>query len=682
MRVLQKYQSPFVFLLLGFITAFLTGCGGGSSPTATSPSISTTTVPNGTTGTAYTTSITATGGTAPYTWSVSSGTLPAGLALGTSTTNSVTISGTPNSAQQGASFTMQVKDSAAKTATKAFTMNITSTISVAITNKRAGIAPAAAAVEFDATVQNDTAHQGVTWTLKANGVDCSPTCGTLTGATDVLVIYTPPPTVPASPNNSVTLAAISVADSTKSDSNLISITNSPLSACTSSGHEAALNGKYAFLLQGNNSTGSTHMVGSFTADGAGKITAGEVDVNGAVPSHVNLDTTATTYSVGADNRGCMTLKAGSTTTVVHFALGQVTANVAAKGRLIQFDDAVGTGTRSTGLLLKQDTAAIATNLSGNYAFNLVGTNSLAIRYAAAGAFTVSSTLLTNGEVDVDDAGTAAHATGTIGSLSSTLSANGRGSFTLSAPPLFPTNFAFYLVSNSEVLIASTDSISSTAPVVSGELRLQSGTFSNASLHGVSILHTAGLDSGTRSATIGTFTTDGAGNVSASIYNQDGVTVNPVQNTTTTYTVAANGRTTLAASGSPVLYLTGSNAGLIVANDSGVASGEFEAQRGSPFSASSLSGTYFFGTDTVASNVANTEVGVATPDGAGNATLTLDLNSSTGLSIDINSSSTFTVNADGTAIIGGNPALLISPNKVLVIDGGSGNANANVVVLEK
>ena len=308
MRGLQKYQPPFVFLFLAFIAAFLTGCGGGSStPTATSPSISTTTVPDGTTGTAYTTSITATGGTAPYTWSLSSGTLPTGLALGTSTTNSVTISGAPTSAQQSASFTVQVKDSAAKTATKAFTMNVTSTISVAITNKRAGIAPAAAAVKFDATVQNDNAHQGVTWTLKANGADCSPACGTLTGATDVLVIYTPPATLPSSPNNSVTLTASSVADSTKSDSNLISITNSPLSACTGSGHEAALNGKYAFLLQGDNSTGSTHMVGSFTADGTGKITAGEVDANGAVPSRANLDTTATTYSVGADNRGCMTL---------------------------------------------------------------------------------------------------------------------------------------------------------------------------------------------------------------------------------------------------------------------------------------------------------------------------------------------------------------------------------------
>ena len=683
MRVLQKYRSPFVFLLLAFITAFLAGCGGDSStPPETSPSISTTTVPDGTTGTAYTTSITATGGTAPYTWSVSSGALPAGLALGTSTTSSVTISGTPSSAQEGASFTMQVKDSAAKTATKAFTMNITSTISVAITNKRAGIAPAAAAVEFDAAVQNDTAHQGVTWTLKANGADCSPACGTLTGATEVLVIYTPPATLPASPNNSVTLTATSVADPTKSDSNLISITDSPLSACTGSGHEFALNGKYAFRLQGVNSSGGTLMVGSFTANGGGKITAGEVDVNGAVPSHANLDTTASTYSVGVDNRGCMTLKGGSTTTVLHFALGQVTANVAAKGRLIQFDDVVGTGTRGTGILMKQDTAAMATNLNGNYAFNLVGTNSVGTRYAAAGALTAGSTLLTNGEVDVDDAGAAAHAAGAIGTLSSTLSANGRGSFTLSATPLFPTNFAFYLVSSSEALIASTDAISSTAPVVGGELRLQSGTFTNASLHGVSVLHTAGLDSGTRSATIGTLAADGVGNVTASIYNQDGVTVNPVQNATTTYTVAANGRTTLAAAGSPVLYLTGANAGFIAATDSSVGTGEFEPQTGAPFSASSLSGTYFFGTDTVASNAATAEVGMATPDGAGNATLTLDLSSTTGIAIDLKSSSPLTVNADGTAVIGGNPALLISSNKVVVIDGGPGNANANVVLLEK
>ena len=553
-----RNQSPIAFLVLAFITAFLTGCGGGSSTTtATTPSISTTTVPDATTSTAYTTSVTATGGTAPYTWSLTSGTLPAGLALGTSTTSSVTIAGTPTSAQQGAAFTVQVKD-AAKTATKALTMNVVSTVSVAITNKVAGIAPAATAVTFNAAVANDTAHQGVTWTLKANSVDCSPACGTLTGATDLLVVYTPPATIPASPNNSITITATAVADTTKSDSNLISITNSPLSACTQTGNEAVLNGKYAFLLQGETATGTSHMVGSFTADGTGKITAGEVDINGTTHSNAALDTTATTYSVGADNRGCMTLKtASSAATVVHFALGGLNASVASKGRLIQFDDTLGTGTRGTGLLLKQDTAAIATNLSGNYVVNTTGATSTAARYAVTGAFTVSGSLLSAGEVDVDEAGTSGHATGASGLVSGTLTANGRGTFTFSSTATMLTNFAFYQVSSSEALIASTDTATALLPVVSGELRLQSGTFTAASLKGVSVLHMAGVASGVRSAAIGALTTDGASTANLSISSQtaDTATTTPTA-TATTFAVAANGRATLAASAVRVIYLTG------------------------------------------------------------------------------------------------------------------------------
>jgi hypothetical protein len=182
------------------------------------------------------------------------------------------------------------------------------------------------------------------------------------------------------------VTATAVADASKSDFSLFSITNSPLSACTNSGNEAALNGKYAFLLQGSKAVGSAQMIGSFTANGAGKITAGEVDINGAASTHANLDTTATSYSLGTDNRGCMTLVNGSTSTVVHFALSGVTANVAAKGRLIQFDDTLGTtGVRATGMLMKQDSTAISSNLNGNYAFSVSGNDSVVARYAAAGA---------------------------------------------------------------------------------------------------------------------------------------------------------------------------------------------------------------------------------------------------------------------------------------------------------
>src|ERR1035438_2526639 len=41
--------------------------------------ITTSSLPSGTIGTAYTTSLAATDGTSPYTWTVSSGSLPAGL---------------------------------------------------------------------------------------------------------------------------------------------------------------------------------------------------------------------------------------------------------------------------------------------------------------------------------------------------------------------------------------------------------------------------------------------------------------------------------------------------------------------------------------------------------------------------------------------------------------------------
>jgi hypothetical protein len=685
MLALRKYQSPIAFFVLAFITAFLTGCGGGSSTTATTPSISTTTVPDATTGTAYTTSISATGGTAPYTWTLTAGTLPAGLALGSSTTSSVTIVGTPTAAQQGAAFTVQVKDANAKLATKALTMNVVSTLSVAITNKQAGILPAAAAVTFNAAVANDVSNQGVTWTLKANSADCSPTCGTLTNAGTTSALYTPPLTIPASPNDKVTITATSIADTTKSDSNVLSITNSPLSACSQSGNEAALNGKYAFLLQGETAAATSHMVGSFTADGAGHITAGEVDANGTTATHANLDTTATTYSVGADNRGCMTLKtASSAATVVHFALGGLNASVASKGRLIQFDDTLGTGTRATGMMLKQDTAAIATNLSGNYVIHVAGANSAAGRYAATGAMTISGTLVSAGEVDADSAGTATHATGQAGLLSTTLTANGRGTFTFSPTVLFPTTLAFYVVSSSEALVLSTDAVSVSVPVASGELRLQSGTFTNATLNGVSVLHMAGLDSTTRSAAIGTLTTDGAGNATLAVTSQEGATAPVATPTTTTYSVAANGRATLAASAVRVVYLTGANAGFIAGNDTATTTGELEAQTVGPFSASSLTGAYSFGTEAVGSNASNSEVGVVTPDGSGAATVALDISAAVAplLTIDLNSSGTYTVAADGTATIANSDGIVISPNKAVVLDGGSANANANVIVLEK
>ncbi len=87
------------------------------------------TLPSGVVGKAYSVTLQANGGTLPYTWSVSSGSLPGGLTLNPSTG---VISGTPTTAGNF-SFTIQVKDSASPTpltATVTFTISITNPVPV------------------------------------------------------------------------------------------------------------------------------------------------------------------------------------------------------------------------------------------------------------------------------------------------------------------------------------------------------------------------------------------------------------------------------------------------------------------------------------------------------------------------------------------------------------------------
>jgi len=71
--------------------------------------ITTVELPAGTVGEAYSATLEATGGTTPYTWSVSDGSLPAGLSLNPATGE---ISGTPTKADVSADFTVKVTDSA------------------------------------------------------------------------------------------------------------------------------------------------------------------------------------------------------------------------------------------------------------------------------------------------------------------------------------------------------------------------------------------------------------------------------------------------------------------------------------------------------------------------------------------------------------------------------------------
>jgi Domain of unknown function (DUF4082)/Bacterial Ig-like domain (group 2)/Putative Ig domain len=90
----------------------------GLSVTAGPLTITTTALPAATTGVAYSATLTATGGTPPYTWSIASGTLPAGLTL----TAAGVISGTPT-ATGTSSFTVKVT-AGAQSVTKALGITV------------------------------------------------------------------------------------------------------------------------------------------------------------------------------------------------------------------------------------------------------------------------------------------------------------------------------------------------------------------------------------------------------------------------------------------------------------------------------------------------------------------------------------------------------------------------------
>ena len=84
--------------------------------------VTTTSLPSGQVGKAYSAVVTATGGIPPYTWSVASGTLPAGLSLGASTG---TISGVPTTAESAAPLTLHVTDSEKSAQSKDAALSVT-----------------------------------------------------------------------------------------------------------------------------------------------------------------------------------------------------------------------------------------------------------------------------------------------------------------------------------------------------------------------------------------------------------------------------------------------------------------------------------------------------------------------------------------------------------------------------
>jgi hypothetical protein len=313
------------------------------------------------------------------------------------------------------------------------------------------------------------------------------------------------------------------------------------------------------------------------------------------------------YSVGPDNRGCVTLAAASTggTQTFRIALGTISGGAATQGAITRFDDTTGQNPRVAGILKQQNLAALdSSTLSGTYAFGEEGVDGGGYRIAAAGLLTLDGAgNITNLTVDVNDGGNAATIPGGSGSYSLAANApSGRGTFQTTIPTgggPATSNAVVYVISPSDFFFMTTDLNGAGLPLLIGEAKLQTGPFSTSALGGNGyVFYASGIDSsnGGNIITLGQLQfTDNSGGATLTFDTNDYGVDAPEVSAPVTGTLDPTGRMTVAGVGSPqVIYLVDSTQGFVVGMGASISSGYVEQQTLSSFSTSAISGQFFIG----------------------------------------------------------------------------------------
>jgi hypothetical protein len=628
--------------------------------------VTTTSLPNGSVNAAYSASVAATGGTLPYTFSIT-GSLPAGLSLNSS---SGAITGTPTTAGTS-TFTVSVADSSSpqQTTRQQLSITINGASGGALTITTTTLPTGAASTSYSGTVQVSGGTPPYTWSITVGSL---PTWATLNPNTGAI---TGTPTATGTSNFTVTVTDSST-PTHQTVTQSLSITVNAAAACTDSGSESLLSGQYAFSLSGFNATGFLAVVGSITVDGSGHITAGEADTNGTLgPLTSAVNTSASSYSVGSNHLGCATIVTTFGTFNTRLSLGSIASSVATEGRMIEWETGA-SAYIAAGHILQQTASDFSSGVSSNYAFEESGVDPVH-RLGGVGVISVSGGSVTSGELDMNDAGTLINKDTVVTGTYTSPDTNGRFTMTATWTSLGPSHQVFYMVSSSQVLFLSTD-----PQVLAGEGTQQSvpaGGFTNGSLNGTTVFYMTGLNgSGSGGeADIGLANGNGSGSLAVTDYGDDAgtwSTPNPLT-FTCTYAVASNGRMTLSGgsgcTNAPVFYLTAANTAFMLDEGSGVEIGQVVPQTGGPFSAASLSGTSYMGDLEVANQAQNTGVGVLTLNGSGGYSMTSDYTATYGQQADQTQTGTIgTVNSNGTFSTKNNgviDGIMISSTKFVAVD---------------
>lgn len=456
-------------------------------------------------------------------------------------------------------------------------------------------------------------------------------------------------------------------------------------------NNAALKGDYAFSFNGLTTGGggaSTPFaaVGRFTADGAGSLTNGELDANGvgAMEKAVAQPFTGT-YSIGADNRGVMSLNipGGGTLAFAMMANGNA--------KLVEIDAGGGHGTVGSGTVERADTTAYSTaKVVGDYAFGVAGFDQSNNRTAIAGRFTANgSGMLSNGASDANQSGTFTTLNVFVASYMVTDTATGRGIINL--PALLggaPQNldYVFYVVNAGKLFAMEMDAVSPLTPVLNGAVLQQQtpvGGFSSTSLNGNTVMYLTGrtiCPGGANAAPnvlAGLLSTNGVGVANVTYDQNCGGGSSSYTGVAGTYAVTSDGRAAFRLGGAYVAaYLVNSNQAFFIVPDSSVLFGFGEAQAAGAFTNAAVMGKYAGSATTPAALGVSIFSGEFIANGAiptGNITGTEDIGAPSGPTLGASVNATYSIsssptNGRGTIAgnIGGNGVIyVISASKFVV-----------------
>lgn len=627
----MKGLKPFLYLLLGCLTcAILSGCAGSvpiDGPGALV--ISQITLSQGVPGVAYKQLLVVTGGLAPYTWSVSAGTLPPGLTL----TSDGVISGTPTTTGTF-NFTVQVVDSQVPTKA-ANTAGFSIVINPPLTLASIPLASGEVGSDYSQSIVASNGVQPYGYSVAFGSLPpCAPNPPCNNG---VMSLTTNPQPMGGGANNA-TIAT--PAGGLLSDAGVFNFT---IQATDAIGEVATatfsitvtglLEGNYALTFNGYSNGMPVYLVGSFVADGNGNITSGVLDQSGPGPlSLPNQPLMPSTY----------TITPGSNVATINLTAGTRTYGLATT--LSTTGDSLFIMTNSSiwgsGVLKKQSTFSLPPNAS-SYAFGLFGNDTGGNRYAGAGMFQLSNLNVTAGAEDINDNGTASGELSIAsGNMSSPNGNTGRGTITLNVNGQ-AYNYAYYTTSSMTNQLIAVEIDNNGPQTIVTLLPQEAGGIGGFSTNNLtcagpgacSVFQQSGVTAAGPDVSIGVATFDGMGNITRSgIDSLPGYFTDENNAGTTsqnsyggTYAVDTScgvinigcGRVTVNLTNNgapiqyqPVWYLITKNQGFIVGTDPAVTAGQFSPQSGAPYTIVSLLGAYLGGTLNPASANVTNEIDVA------------------------------------------------------------------------